>query len=110
MTGNKLKNIYLYTRYERFWHWLFRTALGKVQHHYRDQGRVRMAQFSELSKERLSEHIWEAHDDGLSHVVRRELSETICRAIADLRVIYRNVVILRCFIMPKNPGILKPPH
>ena len=22
MTGNKLKNIYLYTRYERFWHWL----------------------------------------------------------------------------------------
>ena len=22
MTGNKMKNIYLYTRYERFWHWL----------------------------------------------------------------------------------------
>ena len=22
MTNIKLKNIYLYTRYERFWHWL----------------------------------------------------------------------------------------
>jgi thiosulfate reductase cytochrome b subunit len=26
MIGNKMKNIYLYTRYERFWHWL-QTAL-----------------------------------------------------------------------------------
>ena len=26
MTGNKMVNTYLYTRYERFWHWL-QTAL-----------------------------------------------------------------------------------
>ena len=82
---------------ERFWHWLFRTALGKVQHYYRDRRRERVAEISALSKERLSQHIWEEHDDGLSHVMRRELSESVCRAMADLKVIYRNILILRCY-------------
>ena len=27
MTGSKMVNIYLYTRYERFWHWLQTTLI-----------------------------------------------------------------------------------
>lgn len=82
---------------DRFWHWLFRTALGVVQHYYRDRQREHAIQISALSKERLSKYLSEDRDDGLDRLMRRELSEAIVQAITRLRLTYRNVLMLRCF-------------
>jgi RNA polymerase sigma-70 factor (ECF subfamily) len=84
-------------RPDRFWHWLFRTALGVVQHYYRDRQRERTVAISALSKERLSKYLSEDLDDGLDRLMRRELSEAIVQAIARLRLTYRSVLMLRCF-------------
>ncbi len=82
---------------ERLWCWLFRTALGNVQHYYRDQAKTRGVEFSALSRERLSEYVSQDHEDGLNRAMRRELSEVIIDAMARLRLSYRNVLMLRCF-------------
>ena len=84
-------------RPERFWCWLFRTALGTVQHYYRDRAREEAVAFSTLSRERLSEYLSTDHEDGLNYVMRKELSETIVDAMARLRLTYRSVLTLRCF-------------
>jgi RNA polymerase sigma-70 factor (ECF subfamily) len=82
---------------ERFWNWLFRTALGTVQHYYRDLAREQEIEFSSVSRKRLSQYLSEDHDDGLNRAIRKELSETIIDAMARLRLTYRNVLMLRCF-------------
>lgn len=82
---------------EQFWMWLYRTAMGKVQHYFRDKKQQHMVQIAALDKERLLDYVSQNHNDGLSSVVRRELSETICLAMARLKLTYRNVLILRCF-------------
>lgn len=82
---------------ERFWSWLFRTALGNVQHYYRDLAREQAIEFSSISRKRLSQYLCEDHDDGLNRAMRKELSETIVDAMARLRLTYRNVLMLRCF-------------
>ena len=82
---------------ERFWNWLFRTALGNVQHHYRDLAREQAVEFSSISRNRLSKYLDEDHDDGLNRAMRKELSETIVDAMARLRLTYRNGLMLRCF-------------
>jgi len=82
---------------ERFWSWLFRTALGNVQHYYRDLARKQAVEFSAISRKRLSQYLSEDHEDGLNRAIRKELSETIVDAMARLRLTYRNVLMLRCF-------------
>ncbi len=82
---------------ERFWFWLFRTALGQVQHHFRDCRRERMVQMSDFSKEFLSENASREHTDGLNQLIRRELSDAMFQAMAKLKLMYRNILILRCF-------------
>ncbi|MBN1505308.1 MAG: sigma-70 family RNA polymerase sigma factor [Sedimentisphaerales bacterium] len=82
---------------ERFWCWIFRTALGNVQHHYRDLARDQAVEFSALSRQRLTDYLAQDHDDGLNHVMREELSETIVNAIGQLKLTYRNVLLLRCY-------------
>jgi len=82
---------------DRFWYWLFRTALGKVQHHFRREKRKRMIQMSAINKERLLERTSEDYDDGLDKMVRRELSGAIFEAMQRLKIRHRNVLALRCF-------------
>ncbi len=82
---------------ERFWCWLFRTALGVVQHYYRDLAREQAIEFSALSRQRLSDYLTEDRTDGLNHAIREELSETIVMAIGQLKLSYRNVLLLRCY-------------
>ncbi|MFZ0034349.1 MAG: RNA polymerase sigma factor [Sedimentisphaerales bacterium] len=82
---------------DRFWPWLFRTALGEVQHHFRDRKQKYMLQISVFSKERLSEHTSQDYNDGLDCLIRMELSDVIFQAVAKLKLMYRNVLILRCF-------------
>lgn len=82
---------------ERFWFWLFRTALSQIQHHFRDCGKENMVQISDFSKEYLSGNASRECTDGLNQLIRRELSDAIFQAMAKLKLMYRNVLILRCF-------------
>lgn len=82
---------------ERFWFWLFRTALGKVQHHFRGQQRRRKIQLSAVEKQRLSLQSLRDYDEGLDELVRQELSGAVFEAMDRLRISHRNVLALRCF-------------
>ncbi len=82
---------------EQFWAWLFRTALGQVQHYYRDRARAEAVELSARSRQRLSEYLGEDHEDGLSRAMRKELCEATVNAMARLQLSYRNVLTLRCF-------------
>lgn len=92
-----IENIKELQQPDRFWPWLFRTALGTVQHYYRDLAREQAIAFSSVSRKRLSQYLYEEHDDGLNRAIRKELSETIVDAMARLRLTHRNVLMLRCF-------------
>jgi RNA polymerase sigma-70 factor (ECF subfamily) len=82
---------------DRFWCWIFRTALGNVQHYYRDLAREQAVEFSAQSRQRLTDYLAQDHDDGLNHAMRQELSEAIVNAIGQLKLTYRNVLLLRCY-------------
>ncbi len=82
---------------DHFWNWLFRTALGVVQHHYRAETKARALQFSALDPGRFSQYAAADHGDGLNYVMRQELSEAVATGIAQLSLAYRNVLVLRCY-------------
>lgn len=88
---NKLEQV------EHFWHWIFRTALGKVQHHYRQTGRARAAEISEAQRTRINYNASANFNDGLSEILRKELSDAIFTAMKRLSIKYRNIIILRCY-------------
>jgi RNA polymerase sigma-70 factor (ECF subfamily) len=79
-----------------FWPWLFRTALGTVQHHYRAQGRQRRLDMSALNREQTQDRLARQQDDGLTFAARRELTGIIFQTMSQLKLNYRNVVVLRC--------------
>jgi RNA polymerase sigma-70 factor (ECF subfamily) len=80
---------------ESFWCWIYRQALGKVQHHFRDRSRQRSIVF------RVASGILGQSTDeslsGLNYVTRMELSEIVLKAMDKLKIEYRNVLLLRCF-------------
>ena len=82
---------------DRFWSWLLRTAQGNVQHYYRERARAHAIEFSSLSRQRLSDYLAANHDDGLNHLMRKELSQVVVQAMARLKLPYRNVLTLRCY-------------
>ncbi|HPC95488.1 MAG TPA: sigma-70 family RNA polymerase sigma factor [Sedimentisphaerales bacterium] len=82
---------------DRFWPWLFRTALGQVQHYYRERARAQQVEFSSMSRRRLLDYLARDHDDGLDRLMRRELAEAVVDAMAQLNLAYRNVLTLRCY-------------
>jgi RNA polymerase sigma factor (sigma-70 family) len=88
---NKLEQV------EHFWHWIFRTALGKVQHHYRQTSRARTAEISEAQRMRINYSASANYNDGLTEILRKELSDAIFTAMKRLSVKYRNIIILRCY-------------
>lgn len=81
----------------KFWPWLFRTALGKVQHHWRDMKRKKKANLTEHEKHRIADRLSGQFEDGLSEMLRKELSDAVFRAIKQLKFKYRSVLVLRCF-------------
>ena len=82
---------------EGFWSWLFRTALGNVQHYYRDLARAQKIELSARSRDRLSKFLSEDYEDGLNRLMRKELSEAVIKAMGHLTLTYRSVLTLRCF-------------
>ena len=82
---------------ERFWPWLFRTALGKVQHHFRRQERKRMIQISAIEKERLLKRASQPGGNELGNLIQKELSQAVIEAMNHLKLSQRNILALRCF-------------
>jgi RNA polymerase sigma-70 factor (ECF subfamily) len=82
---------------DRFWHWIYRTALGKVQHHYRELKRRRNIELSEAERLRIHSRVSADFNDGLSELLRKELSDAVFKAMKRLKLSYRNILILRCF-------------
>jgi RNA polymerase sigma-70 factor (ECF subfamily) len=87
---NKLEHV------EGFWHWLFRTAMGKVQHHYREAKRRRTVELSETEQMFIHHRVSANFNDGLTELLRKELSDAVFKAMRRLKLKYRNVLILRC--------------
>ncbi len=82
---------------QSFWAWLFKTAFGKVHHYYRKEKRMKTANLSDYEKNTLVARTSDQFEDGLTKLMREELSETIFKAVKKLKIKYRNVLSLRCF-------------
>jgi len=79
-----------------FWGWIFRTALGKVQHHFRLQGARRLARKT-TSDDFVLES--QASDDNnpMNALVSEEIRKTVLGALQAIKIKYRNILVLRCF-------------
>ena len=82
---------------DRFWVWLFRTALGKTQLYFRDKQRQHAMLISMFEEKYLAQAGSSDYNDGLSKIIRMELSEAMFRAMKRLKFSHRNVLTLRCF-------------
>jgi RNA polymerase sigma-70 factor (ECF subfamily) len=81
----------------QFWSWLFRTALGKVQHYFRDSRNRKIRQMAMLDREGLLQRASADYNDGLNDVIRKELSEAVVEGMAKLKLRHRSILVLRCF-------------
>lgn len=83
---------------DRFWFWLFRTAMGNTQHYFRDRQREHRVRIAALDKRQWEEAMAENRgDDGLDRAAKLELTELVLDAIMQMRLSYRNILVLRCF-------------
>ncbi len=81
---------------KQFWAWLFRTAQGKIKQHYRNQHKKK-AMLMSATKEHLSQRAHEQKNDGLSELIRKELSLVVSKAMAQLKIRHRSILTLRCY-------------
>jgi RNA polymerase sigma factor (sigma-70 family) len=79
-----------------FWAWIFRTALGKVQHHFRLQGARRLAQKTTSDDAVLQSQISD-DDNPLNALAREEIRKMVLGAMRAIKLKYRNILVLRCF-------------
>lgn len=91
-----VKSLWRLEKAKSFQAWLFRTALGKVQHHFRKKETRRKIRMSVIEKEHLLERVSYNLNDGLSYLQRKELSDIIFDAMKKLKMNYRNILTLRC--------------
>jgi RNA polymerase sigma-70 factor, ECF subfamily len=82
---------------DHFWGWLFRTAMGKVQHYHRDLKRRKTVELSEDERLYIHNRVSADFNDGLTELLRKELSDAVFMAMKRLKMNYRNILILRCF-------------
>lgn len=79
-----------------FWSWLYRTALGKVQHHFRRQGARRVEQRTMVNSEILETMSGKNHSGPAAALWHKEMVELILAAMDALNLEYRTVLTLRC--------------
>lgn len=79
-----------------FWSWVYRTALGKVQHHFRRQGAKRMDQRTAVNSEMLESMAQKSQTGPATTLWRKEMVELILNAMGALNLEYRTVLTLRC--------------
>ena len=79
-----------------FWGWIFRTALGKVQHHFRPQGARRLGKKTTSDDSVLKSR---AIDDNnpMKALVSEEIRKGVMSAMRAIKFKYRNILVLRCF-------------
>lgn len=87
-----------------FWAWLYRTALSKVQRHYRIQGEKR------LNVKFLRDKVQQLHRDGqhmsgAGLLMHKELCQAVIHAMSALQLRYRSILTLRCFDELSYPEI-----
>ena len=79
-----------------FWGWIFRTALGKVQHHFRPQGARRLAQKT-TSDDSVLESQASENTNPMKAIVSEEIRKAVLGAMQAIKFKYRNILVLRCF-------------
>lgn len=79
-----------------FWSWLYRTALGKVQHHFRIQGNKRVQRKTIVDSSKLEQN-FASFDSGINRLMKEETRMAVTDAMQALRIRYRNILTLRCF-------------
>lgn len=82
---------------ESFWCWIFRTALGKAQHYFRDRGKQRAAQLSMMEQQHILKRTSVQYGEGLNGLIQKELAEAILRGMKRLSLRDRTILALRCF-------------
>ena len=81
---------------ESFWSWVCRTALGKVQHHFRHQGAKRTEHRTRVNSEILETMSAKRRTGPAATLWRKETVELILAAMGALKLEYRTVLTLRC--------------
>ncbi len=79
-----------------FWGWIFRTALGKVQHHFRPQGARRLAQKT-TSDDWVLKSQTSDDNNPMKAIVSEEIRNAVIGAMQAIKFKYRNILVLRCF-------------
>jgi RNA polymerase sigma-70 factor (ECF subfamily) len=79
-----------------FWGWIFRTALGKVQHHFRSQGARRLEQKTRSDNFVLESRASE-YNNPVEALVSEEIRKAVLGAMKAIKIKYRNILVLRCF-------------
>jgi len=87
-----------------FWAWLRRTALGKVQHHYRRQGNKRVQLKTRSDTERLRD-LGAEDKTGVDRLIKEELKSAVCDGMRTLSLAHRSILTLRCFEQLSYPEI-----
>lgn len=78
-----------------FWGWIFRTALGKVQHHFRPQGARRLEKKTTSTRSALESQIAD-HSSAMDAVIAEEVRKAVLGAMKVIDFKYRNILVLRC--------------
>jgi RNA polymerase sigma factor (sigma-70 family) len=79
-----------------FWGWIFRTALGKVQHHFRLQGSRRLARKT-TSDDSVLKSQASKDNNPMDALVSEEIRKAVLDAMKAIKIKYRNILVLRCF-------------
>jgi RNA polymerase sigma-70 factor (ECF subfamily) len=79
-----------------FWGWIYRTALSKVQKHFRKGDHKHIHLDTADAMDRLSPQLREQQATQLNLLIREELLCAALKAMNAMHLPYRNVLILRC--------------
>ena len=79
------------------WAWIYRTALGKVQHYFHKHRKHKLNRHTMIDHDALDQLAAHPEMDGLDHAQHRELTEAMSQSIKALKITYRHVLVLRCF-------------
>lgn len=79
------------------WAWVYRTALGQLQHHQRMQGQRRVDCQTVVDHEQLTQLVDRRRDTPIIRAQRREMMKAVTQALQKLTLNYRSVLCLRCF-------------
>ncbi len=83
---------------DRFLAWLYRTAMGKVQHYYREQKQTQsIRQSQQQNEQELLTKIGKMKNEGLNNLLQKELYRTVRAALSKLSFRHRNILIMRVY-------------